>query len=113
MNPIGVEPATIGLRVGIDSDETELRTNPFALTHLESSIAVGETLAIEAVGEADNGLAAMSNAGLGIGDSETQVDVFVNAGLIVGFVLGTGFQRGNELLVLGFALVGIMAGKQQ
>ena len=113
MNPIGVEPATIRLRVAIDSDEPKLGTNPFALAHLESSIAVCEMLAIETVGEADNGLAAMSNTSLGIADTETQVYVLVDARLIVSFVLGRGFQCGNELLILRFVLVGITTGKQQ
>ena len=111
--PVGIEPAAVGLGVGLDTYETELRTNPFALTHGELAAAIGPFLAVQAVGETDHGFAAMSHTGLGVGDGEAEVDVFMDAGLVVNLILGGRLQRGNELLVLGLAAVGILAGKQQ
>ena len=109
MYPVGIEPAAVGLGVGLDTYETELRTNPFALTHGELAAAIGPFLAVQAVGETDHGFAAMSHAGLGVGNGEAEVDVFMDAGLVVNLILGGRLQRGNELLVLGLAAVGILA----
>ena len=53
----------------------------------------------------------MGNTCLGIGDLEAQVDIFVNAGLIVYLILGSGLQRGNQLFLLSLATIGILAGE--
>ena len=112
-NPVGIQPSAVGLRIGIDGDETELGTYPLALFHGVGTTAVFELLAVLAPSEADLWIAAMGNACLGIGDLEAQVDVLMNAGLVVYLILSSGLQRGNQLFFLGLATIGILAGEHQ
>ena len=51
----------------------------------------------------------MGLSGLGIADGQSQVDVLMDGRLIVGVVLGSGLQRGDELFGLRLALVGVVA----
>ena len=53
----------------------------------------------------------MNITSLGITDFHLKVDVFVDAWLVVNFVLGSGFQRGDKLLLLGLAAIGVLTGK--
>ena len=45
-NPVGLYPAAITFRIGLDGHEAELGTNPLALLHLELVAAVLELLAV-------------------------------------------------------------------
>ncbi len=110
-NPVSVYPSAIGLGISVDGDEAELGTNPLALLHLVLTATRRELLAVPAPGEADKGLAAVSRTGLGIADAQPQVDVLVDAGLLVYFVLGGRLQCGYQLFLLGLAAVGILTGQ--
>ena len=50
-NPVGLYPAAITFRIGLDGHEAELGTNPLALLHLELVAAVLELLAVLTPGE--------------------------------------------------------------
>ena len=110
MYPVGIEPAAVGLGVGLDTDKAELSTNPFALAHLEAAAAIGPFLVVQTIGKTNDGFAAMSHTSFHIRHRQSQVDVLVDAGLVVTLILSSGFERGNELLFLWFAAVGILAG---
>ena len=113
VNPVGIQPTAICLGIGIDGNETELGTYPLALLHGIGAAAVLELLAVLAPGKADLRTATVGNACLGIGDLETQIDVFVDAWLVVYLILGSGLQRGNQLFLLSLATIGILAGEHE
>ena len=112
-HPVGLYPAAVRLGVGLYGHEAELGTYPLALAHGEGFAAGRELLAVLAVGKPHDGLAAVGLSGLGIADGQSQVDVLMDGRLIVGVVLGSGLQRGDELFGLRLALVGVVAGDLQ
>ena len=82
-------------------DKAELGTNPLALAHGEGITSLGEAFAISGIGKAHG--CSMLRTAIGIAaaeiaDRKAQVDILVDAWLVVDLVLGSGFQRGNQLL---------------
>ena len=108
--PVGIQPPTVGLRIGLCSYKSKLRTYPLALAHSEFFTAVSPFLVVQAIGKVHNGLAAVRLSGLGIGNGKAQVDVLVDARLVVCLVLCRGLQGGYDVLRLGLPLVGVLAG---
>ena len=91
---------TIGFCIGLGSNVAELGANPLALLHRELVAALLELLTVEAVGKVE----------LGVANRQAQVDVFVDARLIVSLIDGCGLQAGNDIFRLGLALVGGFTG---
>ena len=55
--PVGIYPASVGLRVSLSTNEAELGTNPFTLTHLKLFAARSKLLAVGTIGKAHFGVA--------------------------------------------------------
>ena len=82
-DPVGIYPATITLGIGLYGYETELGSNPLAFLHLELIAAGRELLTVLTPGKGQFGILHL----------QAQVDVLVDARLVVDLVDSCRLQR--------------------
>ena len=92
-DPVGINPTAIAFGISLYGHVAELGTNPLAFLHLELIATVLILLAVGAPGELY----------LRILDRKAQVDILMNAWLVVNLVNCRGLQRSNDLLRLRLA----------